>query len=79
MGKTIHNDTLYINLIRQKAKIIVDEEGTEAAAATEVLMMARGVMITDSKELYFNEPFIYIIMDMETEVPLFVGILDNPI
>ena len=42
-------------------------------------MMARGVMITDSKELYFNEPFIYIIMDMETEVPLFVGILDNPI
>ncbi len=79
LGKTIHNDTLYINLIRQKAKIIVDEEGTEAAAATEVLMMARGVMITDSKELYFNEPFIYIIMDMETEVPLFVGILDNPI
>ncbi|MFG6368203.1 MAG: serpin family protein [Lachnospiraceae bacterium] len=79
LGRTIYGDTLYINLVRQKAKIIVDEEGTEAAAATEVLMKERSAMImTDPKELYFNEPFIYIIMDMETEVPLFIGILDNP-
>ena len=42
-------------------------------------MKERSAMImTDPKELYFNEPFIYIIMDMETEVPLFIGILDNP-
>lgn len=79
LGKTIYDDTLYIDLVRQKAKIIVDEEGTEAAAVTEVLMMDRGAIImTDPKELYFNEPFIYMIMDMETEVPLFLGILDNP-
>lgn len=77
LGKTSYNDTLYIDLVRQKAKIIVDEEGTEAAAATEVLMMG-GAIMTNPKELYFNEPFIYIIMDMETEVPLFLGILDNP-
>jgi len=79
LGKTIYNDTLYIDLVRQKAKIIVDEEGTEAAAATEVVMMDKCAMImTEPKELYFNEPFIYMIMDMETEVPLFLGILDNP-
>lgn len=79
LGKTIYEDTLYIDLVRQKAKIIVDEEGTEAAAATEVVMMDKCAMImTEPKKLYFNEPFIYMIMDMETEVPLFLGILDNP-
>lgn len=79
LGKTIYDDTLYIDLVRQKAKIIVDEEGTEAAAVTEVLMIDKCAMIvTEPKELYFNEPFIYMIMDMETEVPLFLGILDNP-
>lgn len=80
LGKTIDGDKLFINLVRQKAKIIVDEEGTEAAAATEVLMCERGALIeTELKELYFNEPFIYIILDLETEIPLFIGILDNPL
>lgn len=80
LGKTKNQDTLFINLVRQKAKIIVDEEGTEAAAATEILMMDRGGMIgPDPKELYFNEPFLYMIMDMETELPLFIGVLDCPV
>lgn len=79
LGKTKNQDTLFINLVRQKAKIIVDEEGTEAAAATEILMMDKGGMIgPDPKELYFNEPFLYMIMDLEEELPLFIGILDNP-
>ena len=66
-------------MVRQKSKIIVDEEGTEAAAATEILMMDKGGMIgPDPKELYFNEPFLYMIMDLEEELPLFIGILDNP-
>lgn len=34
--------------------------------------------IFDTKKLYFNEPFFYMIMDMEHELPLFMGILDNP-
>ncbi len=80
LGKTIRGDRIFINLVRQKAKIIVDEEGTEAAAATEVLMCDRGAIIeTELKELYFNEPFIYMILDLETEIPLFIGILDNPL
>ncbi|MDE6365011.1 MAG: serpin family protein [Lachnospiraceae bacterium] len=80
LGKTLDGDKLFINLVQQKAKIIVDEEGTEAAAATEILMCDRGAAIeTDFKEMYFNEPFIYIILDLETEIPLFIGILDNPL
>ncbi|MCM1183157.1 MAG: serpin family protein [Roseburia sp.] len=73
-------DNIYISLVRQKAKIIVDEEGTEAAAATEVVLreMALEWPEHEPKDVYFNEPFLYIIMDMEKEIPLFIGIIDNP-
>lgn len=79
IGKTKSGDNLYIGLVRQKAKIIVDEEGTEAAAVTEVLMMCGAALEPEEpKELYFNEPFIYMIMDTDNQIPLFIGILDNP-
>lgn len=79
MGKTQGDGRLHISLVRQKAKIIVDEEGTEAAAVTEIGMRDGGVIsLESSRELYFNEPFLYIIMDMSRELPLFIGILDNP-
>lgn len=80
IGKTKSGDNLYIELVRQKAKIIVDEEGTEAAAVTEILMMCGAALEPEEpKELYFNEPFIYMIMDMDNTMPLFIGILDNPV
>lgn len=78
MGRSKYDANLYISLVRQKAKIIVDEEGTEAAAATEIEMRDGGGFIADPKELYFNEPFLYMIMDMDRELPLFIGILDDP-
>lgn len=78
MGRSKYDANLYISLVRQKAKIIVDEEGTEAAAVTEIEMKDGGGFIADPKELYFNEPFLYMIMDMDRELPLFIGILDDP-
>lgn len=78
IGKdTITGSTLYVSLVRQNAVLTVDEEGTEAAAATELLGCLRA-MIEPQKKLYFNEPFLYMIIDMERELPLFIGILDNP-
>lgn len=57
----------------------MDEEGTEAAAVTEAIMACGAAMEPqEPKEVYFNEPFVYMIMDMDKEIPLFVGILDNP-
>ena len=56
-----------------------DEEGTEAAAATEVLMACGAAMEPQEyREVYFDEPFVYMIMDMERGIPLFMGILDDP-
>ena len=80
MGQTKTGYNLYISLVRQKAKIIVDEEGTEAAAATEIAMAEGCCLIVDEPyDIYFNEPFLYMIMDMDQNIPLFLGILDTPV
>lgn len=79
LGATRRGGPLYIDLVRQKAVFRVDEKGTEAAAVT--MVMARDcAMLIDPEplELYFDRPFVYMILDMETQIPLFVGILDDP-
>ncbi len=79
MGKDTKTEmTLYVSLVMQNAVLTVDEEGTEAAAATELLGCLRGIMPKPPKKMYFNEPFLYMIMDIDRELPLFIGILDNP-
>ncbi|MBQ5851791.1 MAG: serine proteinase inhibitor, partial [Lachnospiraceae bacterium] len=71
---------IYIDLVRQKSKIIVDEEGTEAAAVTEVIMTEGCALIEDKPiEVRFDRPFLYMIMDMDKNIPLFIGILDEPV
>ena len=58
---------------------IVDEEGTEAAAVTEVIMRAAGIMpVEEPKVVHFDKPFLYLVFDPQTDMPLFVGIMDDP-
>ncbi|MBD5470107.1 MAG: hypothetical protein HDR19_03030 [Lachnospiraceae bacterium] len=71
-------NNLYIDLVRQKAKIIVDEEGTEAAAATGIMMRFAAARPQEAKDVWFDRPFVYLIMDMDKEIPLFIGIFDRP-
>jgi len=77
-GLVQSENNLYIDLVRQKAKIIVDEEGTEAAAATGIMMRFAAARPQDAKNVWFDRPFLYIIMDMDKEIPLFIGIFDRP-
>ena len=79
IGTMPEGENLYISLVRQKAVICVDEEGTEAAAVTEVEMRDAGAeKVEEPLNVFFREPFLYMIMDMETNVPLFMGIMDDP-
>ncbi len=73
-------NNMYIEKVQQKSKIIVDEEGTEAAAVTSVEMFRCTSAYNPQLpvEVYFDEPFLYMIMDRERKVPLFIGIMDNP-
>jgi len=34
--------------------------------------------LSEPKDLFFNEPFLYMVMDMEQKLPVFIGILDDP-
>ena len=54
LGKdTVTGDTLYVSLVRQNAVLTVDEEGTEAAAATELLGCLRGIEPKTAKKIVF--------------------------
>jgi serpin B len=53
----------------------VNEDGTEAAAATEVGM---GLTAAPTKNIILDKPFIFAIREMKTGVILFAGIVNNP-
>ncbi len=64
---------LYIDKVIHKATIEVDEAGTEAAAATAVLMAAKGFNPEEPVEIIFDHPFFFIIRDRESGAILFFG------
>jgi serpin B len=64
---------IYIDQVIHKARIKVDEEGTEAAAATAVIM--RKSMPTVFRA---DRPFLFLIRDTETGAILFMGRLADP-
>ncbi|XP_050430549.1 leukocyte elastase inhibitor-like isoform X2 [Adelges cooleyi] len=68
---------LYISKVVHKAFVEVNEEGTEAAAATGMVMYAR-CMLMEYQHVDFlaNHPFIFFIVSNNIE-PLFVGRLLN--
>lgn len=67
---------LFIEKVRHKAFIEVDEEGTEAAAATSVDMALTA--IPNTIEFNCDHPFIFLIQHKETGVILFMGKVGNP-
>jgi serpin B len=75
-GMTNEQD-LFIADVIHKAFVAVDEEGTEAAAATAVIMEGATAMMTENT-LYIDRPFIYMIRDTTTGQILFIGRVLNP-
>jgi serpin B len=68
---------LLITDVIHKAFIKVDESGTEAAAATGIIM-GEGMSQNNSKFFVANRPFMYLIRDKETNTILFMGRIMNP-
>ena len=61
--------------VLHKAYVAIDEEGTEAAAATAVIMEAETAMEEPPKPipLVFDHPFLFLIQERETGIILFMG------
>lgn len=73
-------DDIYISNIIHKTFIEVAEEGTEAAAATAVIMMRTSMPAPDDGMVVFRaeRPFIYLIKDNATGAILFIGRYARP-
>jgi serpin B len=68
---------LYIDKVIHKARIEVNEEGSEAAAATAVIMVTKAMM-TDKAVFRADRPFLFMIVHNKTGAILFMGRLSNP-
>lgn len=68
---------LFISEVIHKAFVSVDEAGTEAAAATAV-MVAKLAMPEEPVEVTMDRSFIFLIRDVETGTILFVGRVLDP-
>jgi serpin B len=70
------NHNVYVDDVLQKTFIEVDENGTEASAATAVIMAKATSARPEPeiiKEFKADKPFIYFIMDEDTKEILFMG------
>jgi serpin B len=69
---------LFISDVVHKAFVAVDEAGTEAAAATAVIVGTTSVPTEPPEEVTIDRPFIFLIRDIKTGAILFVGRVLNP-
>jgi serpin B len=76
-GMDGHTDWLYISAAIHKAFVEVNEEGTEAAAATAVVMSKRG-MSAPPPVFRADHPFVFLIQENQTGSILFMGRICDP-
>lgn len=72
------NRELFISDVVHKAFVAVDEAGTEAAAATAVIVGTTSAPTEPTVEVTIDRPFIFLIRDIQTGAILFVGRVLNP-
>jgi len=74
------DEPLHIKNVVHKAYVDVGEEGTEAAAATGTVMAALAMMRKPPPDvtLVLDRPFLFMIVDVATGLPLFLGQFTRP-
>ena len=69
-------ENIFIDFVKHKSYVEVDEEGTEAAAVTGI-----GIGVTavepEPPTIHFDRPFFFIIRDTRTDLHLFTGTVNN--
>lgn len=70
---------IFISRVIHKTYISVGEKGTQAGAATVVEMKdgAAPEDINNTKYVYLDRPFLYMIIDCENNMPIFMGTLNS--
>ena len=69
---------IFINRVLHKTFISVGEKGTKAGAATVVEMTDEcAPEYEETKKVYLDRPFVYMLIDCESNVPFFMGTLNE--
>jgi serpin B len=71
------DEPLAISTVVQEAFVAVDEEGAEAAAATGIVAV-RTAALARPQTMTFDRPFLFLIFDRQTGLPVFIGRVDDP-
>lgn len=67
---------IYVDLVRQKTYIQVDDQGTKAAASTAIAMKDGDAPVQKQiYEIYLDRPFFYLLLDRQTNTPLMMGVM----
>lgn len=70
--------TLYIDEVKHKTFVEVNEEGTEAAAVTAVMMTRSSFTVKRTFSMVVNRPFFCAIRDDQSGAILFMGSISEP-
>lgn len=76
IGKLETNENIFIEKIIHKTKIEVSNLGTKASAVTSATM-SKCSLSRDMPRVVLNRPFVYFIMDLKTNLPIFAGVVEN--
>ena len=68
-----YKDNLYVGLMKQKAAIEVNEEGTKTSAVTVSEMLCGDFLISENSIFHANSPFVYVIHEFSSGVIFFIG------
>lgn len=71
------NEPMYASSVVQNAFIKVNREGTKAAAATAMTMLRCSLLPEEKREIRIDRPFIYAIMNADTGLPVFTGVINT--
>ena len=71
-------DDLAISQVVQKTFLEVDEDGTEAAAATGVTVGVSAAAPQEMRTVTFDRPFLFLLTDTQTRSPLFITVVNDP-
>lgn len=76
-SKISDSGKLFIDKVMHKSFLTVDEEGTEAAAATSVSIGLTSAS-PQARSIHFNRPFVFVIRERTSSAILFMGVMRNP-
>lgn len=78
IGESATGGNIYIGAVLHKTHIAVDELGTKAGAVTAVDMRLTSAIDPSSiKTVTLDRPFVYMIIDTATNLPIFIGALTD--